>query len=167
MAVHAVRQKKRERVGQNLYRRTNDGRYEDIRTNPATGKQQLQTLKARTLTDARKEQRALAVSIDRGETVAPSRTSVAAVATDYFEAAGHRVVNAEMAERSRALYLQRWNTHLSKRIGRMKAQNVQAKDITAVLRELREAGLSSHTVSGVLAAASAIFNHAVARGPDL
>src|SRR5689334_17030124 len=79
--------KKRERVAANLYRRTNDGRYEDIRVNPATGKQQLRTLKARTLTEAKREQRALAVQIDQGEAVSPTRLTTAEVAADYFEAA--------------------------------------------------------------------------------
>jgi hypothetical protein len=37
--------KKRQRVAPNLYRRANDGRFEDIRVNPATGKQQLRTLR--------------------------------------------------------------------------------------------------------------------------
>src|SRR5215217_6607961 len=65
---------KRVRVAPNLWQRTKDGRFEDIRVNPATGKQQLRTLKARTLTEAKRAQRALAVSVDRGEAVAPTRT---------------------------------------------------------------------------------------------
>ena len=46
----------------------------------------------------------------------------------------------------------------------MRVQAVQAVHIGPVLRELREEGLSSWTLHGVLTAAGAIFNHAVARG---
>jgi hypothetical protein len=63
--------RKRVRVHPNLWLNRN-GSYEDIRTNPATGKQQLTTLQAKTKTEAKREQHALAVRMDRGEAVAHS-----------------------------------------------------------------------------------------------
>ncbi len=156
--------KKRIKVGPNLYQRTRDGKFEDIRVNPATGRQQQQTLRAKTLTEAKREQRALAVQIDRGETVAPTRTTVAEVAADYFEAAEARVASGEQAGRTLDLYRQRWSSHLEPRIGRVKVQSLQPTHVSTLLRELREAGLSSWTSHGILTALGAILNHAVARG---
>jgi integrase len=155
---------KRVRVAPNLYRRTKDGRFEDIRVSPATGKQHLQTLKARNLTEAKKEQTRLAVKIDDGDAPAPSRLTVGEVAADYFAAAEGRVATGELAQRSLDIYRQQWQSHLEQRLGRMRVQSVQATHIGAVLRELREEGLSSWTVKGVLTTAATIFNHGVGRG---
>jgi integrase len=159
----ASRTPKRVRVAPNLWQRTKDGVFEDIRVNPATKKQELRTLKAKTVTEAKREQRSLAVKIDRGEAPAPTRQTVAETAADYFAAAEAKVASGEMARRTVEPYRQRWNAHLDQRLGGLRVQAVQASHIGSVLREFREEGLSSWTLHGVLTVAAAIFNHAVAR----
>jgi integrase len=86
------------------------------------------------------------------------------VARDFFESVESRVATGETASRSVETYSQRWRNHLDPRIGRLPVQSVQAVHLAAVLRELREEGLSSWTLRGTLSSAAAIFNHAVARG---
>jgi integrase len=89
---------------------------------------------------------------------------VSEAAADCFKAAEGMVATGELAQRSLDLYRQRFRTHLEPRIGRMRLQGVQAIHVGTVLRELRETGLSSWTLRGVLSAAAVVFNHAVARG---
>jgi integrase len=69
-----------------------------------------------------------------------------------------------MGKRTLDLYRQRWASHIEPRLGAVRVQSVQATHVGKLLRELREEGLSSWTLHGVLTAAGAIFNHAVARG---
>jgi integrase len=104
------------------------------------------------------------VQVDRGEAVAPTRLTTREAADDYFAAAEARVATGEMAKRTLDLYRQRWTSHIEPRLGAVRVQSVHAVHVGKLLRELREEGLSSWTLHGVLTAAGAIFNHAVARG---
>ncbi len=152
----------RVRIEENLYRVTSTGKFEW--KGKINGVQRSRTLKAKTKREARIEARAFHVKADRGETVVPTRLTVAQVVEDYFAAATLRVVTGEMSQRTLDLYRQRYSTHLESRLGGMRVQRVQAVHVGALLRELREERLSSWTSHGVLTCLGAIFNHAVARG---
>jgi len=105
--------KRRVRVSPALYQRPKDGKFEAGFTG-GDGRWHIVTLAAKTLTDAKREQRALMLIRDRGEDVAPSRLSLADVAADFFETFQGLVVAGEKSERTLELYRQRLRTHLEK-----------------------------------------------------
>jgi integrase len=90
--------------------------------------------------------------------------TVAETWSDYKDSLDARVGSGELAARTRDLYTQRWRTHLEPRIGRVRIQDVRVEHVSRVLRELRQAGLSSWTTQGILVVLSALFGHAVVRG---
>jgi integrase len=104
------------------------------------------------------------VELRSGDAVSPTRMTVAEAWADYSASLDARVGTGELAPRTRDLYAQRWKTHLEPRIGRLPIQSVRAEHVARVLRELRQAGLSSWTTQGVLIVVGALFGHAVVRG---
>jgi integrase len=166
---------KRARIAPNLWQRKSDGRFEDIRTNPATGRQQLRTLQARTVTEAKREQRALAVQVDRGEAVAPSRITFGEVAAEYLEMLESLVATGERSERTLEAARQRYRTHLEEVLGRVRIQSITARHLSDVLARMRSkrikrgsegdtTPLSSWTLKSTITLAGAILQHAVVRG---
>lgn len=147
----------------NLWQNCRTGRYEDIRVYPGSGKQRLVTLNARTLTEAKREQRALAVQVDRGEVVEPSRVTFAEAWQDFERTFESLVSTGEKSERTLELYRQRWRTHLEPRLGRLPVQKIGAQHIAALFADLRKSGLSPWTLQGVWTLLGSIFTHAQTR----
>jgi integrase len=69
-------------------------------TDRDTGKQRQRTLSARTLTDAKREQRSLQVENDDGRAVAPSRKTVEAVADELIATMAKQVENGTTGART-------------------------------------------------------------------
>jgi hypothetical protein len=155
---------KRLRVAPNLWQRTKDGRFEDIRVNTATGKQQLRTLKAKTLTEAKREQRALAVTIDRGEDVAPSKKTFREVAQEDLALVRSQVAAGEKSPRTLERYRGDLERHILPALGHRPIQKVTASVISAFLNQKREEGLSAWSRVGMMTPIHRIFGLALARG---
>lgn len=146
---------KRVRVAPNLWQRTKDGRFEDIRVNPATGKQQLRTLKAKTLTEAKREQRALAVSVDGGEAVAPSRLRFGEVAQEFIDNFESLVASGERSARTLERYREHLDHHLLPYFGRREIQKITPDVVARFFIEKRDAVERSERSSAVRNAAAA------------
>jgi hypothetical protein len=131
---------KRTRVAPNLYR-NRSGRFEDLRRDPATGKQHLTTLKARTLTEAKREQRALAVKFDRGEAVAPSKLKFEQVVEEDFAILRSQVAAGERSERTLERYEGDLQRHILPALARIEIQKISARVIADLLNAKREEGL--------------------------
>jgi integrase len=155
---------KRVRVATNLWQRTKDGRFEDIRVNPATGKQQLRTLRATTLTEAKREQRALAVTVDRGEAVGPSRMKFEQVADEFILNFESLVASGERSARTLERYRDHLNHHLLPYFGRRAIQKISPDIVARFFIEKREAGLSAWTRKGMQTVLGRIFALAARRG---
>lgn len=155
--------RKRVRVGPNLWFNRN-GSYEDIRINPATGKQQLTTLKAKTKTEAKQEQHALAVRVDRGEAVAPSRRTVADVAAEFVATFENRVAAGERSPRTLERYRQHLDHHIIPALGRREIQKVSPDVLAQFLSEKRAEGLSAWSRKGMVTPLGRIFALATRRG---
>jgi integrase len=152
--------RKRERVAPNLWLNRN-GSYEDIRTNPGTGKQQLTTLKAKTLTEAKREQRALAVKVDQGEAVAPSRLKFEQVVEEWVELRRAQERAGERSERT----LDRYECYLRKilpALGRRPIQSITPGLVIALVTNSDNG--SSWNRSGMTIVLRRIFVHARTRG---
>ena len=155
---------KRVRVAPNLWLNRN-GSYEDIRTNPATGKQQLKTLTgARTLMEARKAQRALAVKVDRGEAVAPLRLRFEKVAEEWMEDFESEVAAGERSVRTLERYRDHLNGHILPALGRREMQKITPNVVASLFNEKRAEGLSSWSRQGMRVVLGRIFARAVRRG---
>lgn len=155
--------RKRVRVGPNLWLNRN-GSFEDIRTNPATGKQQLTTLKAKAKTDAKREQRALAVRMDRGEAVAPSRLTFRQVAEEFVQSFESKVAAGERSPRTLERYRQYLDRHIIPALGRREIQKVSPNVLAQFLSEKRTEGLSPWSRKGMVTPLGRIFALAVRRG---
>jgi integrase len=155
---------KRVRVAPNLWQRTKDGRFEDIRVSSATGRQQLRTLKARTLTEAKREQRALAVAIDHGEDVAPSKKTFREIAEEDLALVRSQVAAGEKSARTHEKYHGDLARHILPALGHRPIQKVTASVISAFLNQKREEGLSAWSRVGMMTPLRRIFGLAMTRG---
>jgi integrase len=154
---------KRVRVAPNLYQRPKDGRYEHGFTGP-DGKWHIETLNARTITEAKKELRGRAVKVDRGEAVAPSKVTLAEVWTDYEKTLAGLVAAGEKRPRTLELYRQQWASHLEPSLGRVPVQKITAGHVSKLLADLRQKGKSSWTIKAVWYRLDSLLDHAMTRG---
>lgn len=116
------------------------------------------------LTEARKMRASLIAKFDSGEAVTPSRVKLADVWQDFYESFDALVASGDRSARTLALYKQRWNSHIDKRLGKKPVQSIKASDISALLAHLREEKKASWTVNGVFVVLSSILTHAMTRG---
>jgi hypothetical protein len=146
----------------NLYRRTKDGKYEAGFTG-ADGKWHIKTLRARTLTEAKRELRALHVGVDRGEEVAPSRRTFRVVAQEFLDMCESRVAAGEMAPRTLDHYRGDLDRHVLPKLGRHEIQKVTPDMLARFLAEKCASGLSPWSCRGLLTPLGRIFALAVRR----
>jgi integrase len=147
---------KRQRVGANLYRNSLD-KFEDIRQY-ADGKQRLVTLKARTKTEALKEQRALVVKLDRGEAVAPTDKTVRTVGDEWLAQHDGR-------PRTHESYSYHLRQTIFPRLGDRKLQAVTPRVVGELIAWMRdERKLSARTQSSALTVLFGLCEHAVWTG---
>jgi integrase len=158
-----ARTPKRVRVAPNLYQRPKDGRYEHGFTGP-DGKWHIETLAARTITEAKKELRTRAVKVDRGEMAAPSKVTLAEVWTDYEKTLTGLVAAGEKRPRTLELYRQQWRSHLEPALGRVPVQKITAGHVSRLLADLRQKGKSSWTIKAVWYRLDTLFDHAMTLG---
>src|SRR6187401_2620948 len=95
-------QPKRIRLERGLYQRPADGAYEFIRS--VDGKQRQTTLKAKNLTEARKEMQRLAVADGNGETVVSSRITLREAAEEDLRILASEVAAGEKSPRTLERY---------------------------------------------------------------
>lgn len=162
-ATAAARQPKRVRVAPNLYQRPKDGRFEAGFTGP-DGKWHIRTLTARNLTEAKRELRALAVRVDRGEEVVPSRQTFGQVANEFLSNFEGLVASGERSSRTLERYREHLDHHILPALGRRQIQKVTAAVLADFLREKRAQGLSPWSCKGMLTPLGRIFALAVRRG---
>jgi integrase len=128
------------------------------------GKWHMKNLTAGTLTDARRELRALLTKVESGEAVAPSRLTFADVTGEFFVMFESLVASGDKSERTLDLYRQRYRTHLEPRLARKPFQKIEASHISTLLAELRKQGLSNWTIKGILTLFSSITTYGITRG---
>lgn len=158
----------------NLYQRPADGKYE-CGYQGSDRKWHMKTLRAATLTEAKREQRDLLGKRDRVEDVAPSNLTFAEVAEEFFTTFGSHVARGQNSARTLDLYRQRYKTHLRADLGPRRLQSLQTKHLSDFLAELRakrkkrkgkptDELLSDWTIRGVYTLLGSILDHAVSRG---
>jgi integrase len=106
-----------------------------------------------------KAREAKRVDADRGESVVPSKVTLAQVADELFAGMEHDVALGKASERTLTLYRSRFEK-VRGTLGRKRVQHVRASDIEAVLRDLETQGLAPWTVRGYFIMLSAIFTFA-------
>jgi len=156
----------------NLYQRPADGRYE-VGYTGSDGKWHIKTLRATTLTDAKKELHQLLGKRDRNEDVAPRRLTLNEVADQLFVEFESKVSRGERSERTLEIYRQRWDTHIRPTLGRRRIQGIGVAHVSQFLAELRrrtnprvKSGsqpelLSNWTIRGVINVLNVVVEHAV------
>ena len=154
---------KRVRIAPNLYQRPKDGRFEAGFTGP-DGRWHIKTLQARTVTDAKREQRALAVRVDRGEEAAPTRRTFEQVAEEFLSNYESLVGAGERSARTLERYRDHLDHHLLPSLGRREIQKITPAVIASFLRMKRDAGLSPWSRKGMLTPLGRIFALALRRG---
>jgi integrase len=128
-------------------------------------------LDATTPGEAVKAVRALLGQLDAGNVAGPSTLTVADAIAKYLAYCDSFVASGEMAARTRDLYEQRLRCSLGQgRLARRRLNTVTTSDVSAVLADLRKAGLASSTRRGYLTCLSAFFRWAaeqklIARSP--
>jgi integrase len=131
-----------------------DGRY--IAGFESAGRWRMVTLEARTLTEARRERESLLAGLREGRTAVPATLAVRDLFADYMQT---RTLSARTDAHERDLFGRYLGTIAARR-----AQDVTASDIAAVMRDLRERGLSSWTRVAVYRIVRGTFAHGVRRG---
>jgi integrase len=124
----------------------------------------MKTLLARTLTEAKKELRALAVHVDRGEAVAPTRLKFEQVAQEFLSNFESLVAAGERSPRTLERYREHLDHHILPSLGRREIQKVTPDVLARFLREKRDLGLSDWSRKGMLTPLGRIFSLAVRRG---
>jgi len=156
----------------NLYQRPADGRYE-VGYTGSDGKWHIKTLRATTLTDAKKELHQLLGKRDRNEDVAPRSLTLNDVADKLFVEFESKVLRGERSARTLEIYRQRWDTHIRPTFGRRRVQAIGVAHVSQFLAELRrktnprvKAGsqpelLSNWTVRGIINVLNVVMEHAI------
>ncbi len=156
----ASRKPRRERVEQNIYRRTNAKGREvlEVGYKDGAGKQRWRTVEGG-LKDARALRRELLHKRDRGERVAPN------VRLRFGEAAD-RWLNGpvlDLRPSTQAGYRNAVERHLRPRFATRRLDAIDADDLATLVRELRAAGKSEATIVVVIGVANRIYRYAARR----
>jgi integrase len=91
--------KRRVRIERGLYQRPSDGKYEAGYT--CEGKWTMVTLRATSLTEARKEQRALVTKVDSGEAVASNRITLGTVRDELLADTQRKIDRGQKQQRTK------------------------------------------------------------------
>ena len=116
----------------------------------------MRTLRAETLTEAKRERDSLVAGLREGRTVAPESLTVRDLFNDYQQS---RNLSARTDSHDRETF----DRYLDG-IAAGRAQDVTASELASVLRELRTRGLSDWTRHQVLRVLRGTFAHGVRRG---
>jgi integrase len=157
--------KKRQRVAPSLYRRvtsSGDVRFEMIRVHD--GRQAQKTLKATTLTEAKKELRELLTDLERGAVAAPSKVTYGELAREFLEGFEGLVQAGVRQPESLALYERRFTRYLEPSLGSIPMQKVTPSHLSRLYRGMRAQGLSENTISAAARLNSSIEDLALTRG---
>ena len=154
-------QPRRERVKsrRGIYFRTAaDGqrRYEVTYTD-STGRQRWQTVPGG-LRDAEAALEGIRSRKRRGERIAPSKATVADVASLWLAAQG------QLGKRTRETYESHLRVHALPRLGRLKIGEVTADDVAELVTSMLHEGSSPWTVRATLTPLSRVFGYAARRG---
>jgi integrase len=156
----------RERVAENLYRRTTqDGRavYE-TKFRDVDGRWRSRTLKATTERQAIKEARALLARRDGGERVVPGALTLDQFAKDdYFPLLETLVSAGRRSERGVDLYRERYDRHIEPLLGSIKLAAVEGRHVSELIRRMRATGYAEATIAQPLVVLRAIFRLARTR----
>lgn len=117
-----------------------------------------------TLTQAKAAREKLRVQTRDGELPAPTKLTFADVTDEFLNVFASLVDAGERSERTLEHYRQQYRSHLQRPLGRLPIQKLTASHVAHVLAQLRAAGKSSWTVSGVYRLLGVILNHALSRG---
>jgi hypothetical protein len=142
----------RGRAVPGIYRR--DGRF--VAGYQAAGKWTMRTLRAETLTEAKRERDSLVAGLREGRTVAPESLTVRDLFTDYQQ-------SRNLSTRTDAHDRETFDRYAGV-IATRRSQEVTASELASVLRELRVRGLSDWTRHQVLRVLRGTFAHGVRRG---
>jgi len=107
---------------------------------------------------------ALAVRVDRGEEVAPTRRTFEQVAKEFLSNFESLVEAGERSARTLERYRDHLDHHLLPSRGRREIQKITPSVIASFLREKRDAGLSPWSCKGMLTPLGRTFALAVRRG---
>ena len=125
---------RRVRVERGIYRRPSDGKYE-ISYPDSAGTARWQVVDGG-LREARAERGEIVGKLGRGERVAPTKATFAAVAETWLEA------QTQLRPRTRQVYETQLRVHVLPRLGRRKIAAVTEDDIARLIAELQRQGLA-------------------------
>ena len=120
------------------------------------GRWRMVTLKATTVTEAKRERASLVVGLREGRIASADSSTFAEVFADWQQG---RTISERTADHERH--------HLNRHLATVKGQRVQkisASDVARVLRSMRDDGYSGWTCSATYRILRAVFAHAERRG---
>lgn len=144
---------RRKRIERNIYARST-GVFE-VGYRDSSGRQRWQTVEGG-ITAARAVRDDLLGRKGRGEKVAPNPKLTFGEAADRWLSTQVE----ELRPATRAIYRNAVDNHLTARWGRRRLDTIDVDDAARLVRELRAAGLSEWTISGIVKAANRIFKFA-------
>jgi len=111
-------------------------------TDTATGKQHQRTLSATKLGDAKREQRVLAVDVDKGRAVRPSRITVEQAADELIASIAAQVSSGQKAERTLEAMEYRL-ARVKRLLGRREVQKINADTVSSLSGDLGVPGYTA------------------------
>ena len=126
----------------------------------STGKERLQTLPpGSTVSDAKALRARLTTRIAAGETVAPTKTTVAELAAAWLEE-----VTPKLKPKTIDGY--RWGVerHIIPRLGRHRVYQLSVDDVARMISDLQAEGKKTHTIRNILKPLSRMMSMAARRG---
>jgi integrase len=151
---------KRTRIERGIYRQQNGTYGVYLLVN---GKPRFKTVGVK-LSEARRQRNLLAGKAERGELVAHSRLTFAALADTWLENFEALVEAGERGERTLEHYRYILKNHLLPALGNRRIQEITTDDVAQLIAQLRRKGLSAKTISSDLIPLNRILSHAVRRG---
>jgi integrase len=159
--------KTRERVAPNLYRRTTKGGGDvyEVSFRDVDGRQRLRRLDAQSERAAIRETRALLSGRDDGARVVAADLTVNELADrEYWPMLDGLARAGRRSERGVALYKEHWRLYVESHFGALRLGEIEASDVSAWLRSMRDRGYSESTIYSGLLILRAVFRLAIRRG---
>jgi integrase len=140
------------------WRDTPTGRRYEITYTDSSGRQRWRTIDGG-LREARQARADVVSRIGRGERVVPTRETLAEAVETFLEGPAK-----QLRPRTQTIYGSHLRVHVLPRLGCQRVSSLTEDDVLALMAALRDRGLSSWTVHGVLSSLSRVLGHAARRG---
>ena len=159
--------RRRERIGDNLYRRTTlDGiDVYEVKFRDVDGRLRSKTLKARSERQAQREARELLAERDGGDRIVAADMTLGELAErDYWPMLDSLAAAGRRSQRGVDLYRITWRLYVEPDLGDLRLSQIDAARLSTLLRSLRKRRYAESTIYGALHLVRAIYRLAVRRG---